>query len=172
MKLINNTKSYYATTCGRIYRVYKDGTFKRIKPYINYGYEYCGITFLDGRRTVRIHRIIAETFIPENNKNRNQVNHINGIKTDNYVGNLEWCSQSENMKHAIRTGLYKTIKRQKHSVFVDVLDYNGNIIYSDISSRDASKLIGCSLSTISRALKCYNGVIKSKKLFIRRSQGV
>jgi hypothetical protein len=61
----------------------------------------------DGKsHLVRVHRILAETFIP--NPNRLPViNHINGDKTDFRLSNLEWCSSSENASHAIRNGLRK-----------------------------------------------------------------
>ena len=55
-----------------------------------------------------IHRLVADSFIPKI-KDKDFVNHIDGDKHNNSVDNLEWCSRSENERHAWKTGLKNNI---------------------------------------------------------------
>lgn len=66
-------------------------------------------------KTVKLHRLVLLTFIP-NPLNKPQVNHINGIKDDNRVDNLEWCTASENQNHAIKIGLKTGVKGNKNNL--------------------------------------------------------
>jgi len=80
---------------------------KELKPALNHsGYFRFAVKENDKLTSFYVARIIAETFI-DNLENKLEVNHINGIKTDNRVGNLEWCTRSENCQHSFDTGKKK-----------------------------------------------------------------
>ena len=68
----------------------------------NNGYLYYKF---DNKERFSRHRLIAMHFIP-NPYSKPHINHINGIKSDDRIDNLEWCTPKENFHHAIRTGLY------------------------------------------------------------------
>lgn len=74
----------------------------------------------------RVHRLVASAFIPNHDK-KPQVNHINGIKSDNRVENLEWNTPQENTAHAFRTGLANV--------------YGENHYSSKLSNKDAEYVI-------------------------------
>jgi len=68
------------------------------------GYHMAGLFNNPKLKSIKVHRLVAETFIP-NPLNKRTVNHINGIKTDNRVTNLEWNTHKENMKHAYNNNI-------------------------------------------------------------------
>ena len=86
---------YFVTTDGKVIGI------KGCEMKLNAGKSgYFQVRSTRLNKTFSVHRMIAETYIP-NIKNKSDVNHINGIKTDNRIENLEWVTRSENMKHSV-----------------------------------------------------------------------
>lgn len=81
------------------------------------GYYTVGLHKNKVRRTHRIHRLIMEAFVPNPNCYK-YINHINGIKTDNRLENLEWCTHKHNIDHAYRIGLCQSVKGSRHGMAV------------------------------------------------------
>jgi hypothetical protein len=70
-------------------------------------------------KTHQVHRLVAMAFLKPAHKGQIQVNHIDGNKLNNYIDNLEWCTPSENVQHAIYTGLTKVKNPENYPAVLD-----------------------------------------------------
>lgn len=96
-KAIPGFNGYEISTWGR---VYKNG--KQVKPEVHCkGYLRVDLFNAAGRKHYKVHRLVAEAFIP-NPDGKPQVNHKDGNNQNNSVTNLEWVTDEENKEHQKR----------------------------------------------------------------------
>lgn len=114
-------------------RVTEDG--RHIKPkmikggvYPN-GYHFVCLRKNGKNKNKLVHRLVAEAFI-DNPDNLPVVNHVDGEKGNNAADNLEWCTQGDNLKHAVTIGLVEsqckirrkvTVKQGEHIILFDTM---------------------------------------------------
>lgn len=167
MKLIKGFQDYLITLDGRVFSLY---TMSFLKIFVKNNYSYVKIK----NKSYLLHRLMAQTYI-DNPEIKPQVNHIDGVKTNNYLFNLEWATSSENMQHACKNGLRKTsdlmrengkkmkvnllIGRNKYTVKL-VLNTETGIYYD--SATDAAVSINMPVRKLHRRL---NGEIKNTTNF-------
>lgn len=109
LELFNIKKDYYLIDeTGKILSNYTDSFMCPSRD--NNGYLGVSLRCYDKKlRRFQVHRLVMSVFNPIENMENLQVNHIDGNKQNNHINNLEWCTCSENHKHAFRTGLRTNI---------------------------------------------------------------
>lgn len=138
---------YEVSDAGEVFGLTRKGI---IKSFVSHrGYPLVSL-FNKGKRGFSVHRLVAKAFIP-NPDNLPEVNHKNGIKTDNRVENLEWCTSQANIDHSVATGLWKPNKGSNHGT--SILDEK-KVLYirdkyaSGVSATALSNEMGVAKSTI------------------------
>lgn len=113
----------------------------------------------DSRKTSNVlrHRILSIAFLEyPADVNSLDVNHLNGVKGDDFLDNLEWCTRSRNMDHAYDMGL------RTDNIPVQIKDTNTNMVYIFRSCSDAGEFCDVTGTTITNRIKSgaeniYNG---------------
>ena len=95
------------------------------------------------KRTFYLHRLVAEAFLGKP-ADSNEVNHLDGDKSNNHVSNLEWTTHSQNLQHAVRHGL--TTRNALKPADVKMIR---KLIADGVSRKEIASCYGVSLSAIS-----------------------
>jgi hypothetical protein len=149
MEFINITgyeESYEVSANGDIKNKKKN---KIMKPSIDSrGYYQVHFSQKGKAKKISVHRLVAIAFVL-NPLNKNQVNHIDGNKQNNKAENLEWCTISENIKHAWSMGLCKMTQKNRDTASKlhskPVLDLNTGIMFDSV--RKASEALNFNYQT-------------------------
>ena len=151
---VANLSDYDVGADGIVYS-WKSGERTVLKPRVDIdGYKTVGL-YADGKvKRFKVHRLVTEAFLPKED-GKDCVNHRDGNKWNNSIDNLEWCTRSENSKHACENGLnvygskQRDGKAKQRRFSVEQIGEIKSLYQAGISQRDIGKMYGCDHSVIS-----------------------
>lgn len=147
---------------GSNYSISRQKSEQIITPTMSKGYMVVTLVKNGKLKQHLVHRMIAKAFIPNPNK-FSCINHINGIKHDNRIDNLEWCSVQYNTLHSYMKGLQIPKKRGGHNMAKKIKCDTLNLSFDCI--KDASEILGVGRRTIHSVLS--GNIIHAKGLTFR-----
>lgn len=148
-KEINDFPNYKVSNTGKI-SSNRSGKTIILKGGIDRGgYQIVVLSNDTGKHTKKVHRLVAICYL-NNPENLPEVNHKDGVKTNNSVDNLEWCTSSYNKKHAYLNGLVSNVGILNNNSKLtenNVLEIR-ELLKNKISQSKISILFGVSRGTI------------------------
>ncbi len=118
MKVIPGFPNYTVDELGNVYNKKK----KLLKPFIQNGYRYVSLYNDSGIKKCKISRIVCLTYLPQLDKSKIYVNHIDGIKNNDCLSNLEWVTPGENTKHAYDNNLMSRVGERHNRAILNESD--------------------------------------------------
>lgn len=150
-KKVNGFSQYAVSNDGDVCNVNTGKLLKQVKSRCGYLEAHLSVSHYKNK-IKKVHRLVAEAFIP-NPENKPQVNHKNGIKTDNRVENLEWVTAQENVRHCYDVLGYKgsyfgKLGKDNNQAKI-VLQIQDNMIVAEFYGlREAAESLGKGVSHI------------------------
>lgn len=169
---------YQVSNLGRVKslsRIYKHNYFGRETKYKkskdkilnvnkNQGYGHVILCKNGKCKQKLLHRILAKAFIP-NIENKPNINHIDGNGLNNSLENLEWCTQKENVRHAINhlgaKDNYKTYRNRNEKMILQTIKETNEFVAVFNSAKDLSNILNIPINTIRSY--CRNGTPNKHK---------
>lgn len=137
---------YQVSNTGKIYSL-KTNKFLKQRTSVK-GYCLISLNIKSKKRNETVHRLVMLSFV---GPSKLHVNHINGIKTDNRLENLEYCTAKENNEHAFRTGLNISQKGEQHGMSklknTDIVEIK-KLLKTDLRQVDIARMFNVTRHTV------------------------